>query len=75
MRGHHQPDLQHLLYTTKAKFRFQRNLSVRSIDRKVSNGDLPQPLRLGGSRRWNKTEVLEFLRNRQGGAAQEAGDT
>ena len=51
-------------YLTAAGLAELLQLSVRSIDRMLASGDLPQPLRLGGSRRWSRSEVMEFLRDR-----------
>ena len=62
-------------YLTAAGLAELLQLSVRSIDRMLASGDLPQPLRLGGSRRWSRAEVMEHLRNRRGSDAQEASQS
>jgi excisionase family DNA binding protein len=48
-------------------------VSVRSVERMNTRGDLPAPVAVGRSRRWNKAAVLQYLQHRQGGDAQEAG--
>ncbi len=47
-------------------------LSPRSIWKLCARGDLPQPLHLGGSRRWRESDIskyIEALAERQQGGA------
>ena len=37
------------------------SLSVRSIWKMAAKGDLPQPLHLGGSRRWRQSAIQTFI--------------
>lgn len=36
----------------------------RTIDRLVASGRLPAPLRVGGSRRWRRGDIVEFMEKR-----------
>ena len=35
----------------------QLNIAVSSVWRKVKSGDLPQPIKIGGSTRWRRADI------------------
>ncbi len=36
-------------------------ISVRTVWKLCSTGDLPQPLHLGGSRRWRESDITKYI--------------
>lgn len=49
---------------TKRELAEWLRLSVRSIDRKVANRELPPPDRLAGVPRWRESVIKEWLADR-----------
>jgi prophage regulatory protein len=37
-------------------------VSIRTVDRLDSGGKLPPPVRIGGAKRWRKTDIDQWLR-------------
>jgi predicted DNA-binding transcriptional regulator AlpA len=37
------------------------DMSPRTIDRKDASGQIPRPIKLAGSKRWRRTEILAWI--------------
>ena len=57
--------------TTKSAFLTDAGLadllhvSVRTVQRRIKDAGFPQPLQLGRCRRWDRGDVLAYLRSRK----------
>lgn len=50
---------------TKAQIAEYLGVTVRSVDRYVASGELPNPIRIGGRLRWRQQSILDFLERRE----------
>lgn len=50
---------------TKKQIAEYLGVTVRSIDRYVAAGELPNPIRIGGRLRWRQQALAEFIERRE----------
>ena len=55
-------------YLTDAGIADLFHVSVRTLQRWVKDSDFPKPLQLGRCRRWDRADVLAYLRRRAAAA-------
>ena len=46
---------------TRKEFAEKMKLSLRSIDRKIADGEFPKGILLGRSRRWRKADIDQWI--------------
>lgn len=59
--GHAAPAVEPPLLLTRRDLARELRLSLRELDRMRARGELPEPIRLGRSPRWRRSDVLDFL--------------
>lgn len=53
------------LLMTKSELADDLRCSDRQVDKLVTAGDLPEPIRVGASPRWSRSTIVEWIASKQ----------